>query len=208
MPLRIISKARKMIINKFGLILQRLTEEDIELVRRNRNSKFICDRMLIQKEITKEEQADWFCSINNNYNYYFLIIYKSKKIGLINGKDINYDDRTVESGIFIWEEDFRNTHIPILASLIMLDLAFFLFDLTTVYGTVRKDNLNALAYNQKLGYKEANRGDEKIKMFLTKANYTNNSKLLRNKIERIYRDKNILSWKDITIKKTIASPNV
>ena len=58
-----------MIIRKYGISLERLTEEDIELVRQHRNSEFIRKRMFYQKMITEEEQKKWFQSINNDFNY-------------------------------------------------------------------------------------------------------------------------------------------
>lgn len=45
-----------MIIKKYGITLERLTEADIELVRQHRNSELIRRRMFYQKQITEEEQ--------------------------------------------------------------------------------------------------------------------------------------------------------
>ncbi len=71
-----------MIIKKYGITLERLTEADIELVRQHRNSELIRRRMFYQNQITEEEQKKWFAKINNDLNYYFLILHKGKKIGL------------------------------------------------------------------------------------------------------------------------------
>jgi len=66
-------------LSKYGVKLHRLREEDIELVRTWRNSPLIRQYMEFRDEITPEMQKEWFLSINNNENYYFIIEYQQKK---------------------------------------------------------------------------------------------------------------------------------
>ena len=85
-------------IEQYGIILKRLEFEDIELVRRWRNHPKIRKRMSFKKHISKEMQKAWFDSINNKYNYYFLIEYQGRYIGVIDNKKINEEDFTAEGG--------------------------------------------------------------------------------------------------------------
>lgn len=80
-----------MIITKKNIHFYRLKEEDIELVRHWRNHPSIQKHMVYRERITAEMQKEWFKTIDNNLNLYFIIEYKGKKIGLINGKDIDWE---------------------------------------------------------------------------------------------------------------------
>ena len=90
-----------MIIEKYGIKLIRLKQEDIELVRLKRNSLDINELMHDRVIISFEMQYKWFQSINNIYNNYFIIIYNNEKIGLVNGKNSDYEKRQSEGGMFI-----------------------------------------------------------------------------------------------------------
>src|ERR1017187_6924180 len=108
-----------MIIRKYGLLLRRLTEEDIEMVRVHRNSQKIAKNMFYQDTITQEMQTQWFVSINNPSNYFFIIEHNGKKVGLISGKAINFEERTLETGIMLWDDACLNTLVPASASLLL-----------------------------------------------------------------------------------------
>ena len=111
-------------IRKYGITLIRLKEEHLELVRKWRNNPEIQQHMEYQEYITPEMQKNWFSSINNIYNSYYIIEYEKKYIGLINEKNIDYENKTAEAGLFIWDKNYLNTHIPLLASLSMLEIGF------------------------------------------------------------------------------------
>jgi RimJ/RimL family protein N-acetyltransferase len=141
-----------MIISKYNIRFIRLQEEDIELVRQWRNHPSITKYMVYREHITSKMQKDWFESINNNLNLYFIIEYKGKKIGLINGKDINWEDKTMETGIFIWNKYYRKTHIPTLCTMIFAELGVAVWDLKP-RATILRSNDRALKYNKMLGFK-------------------------------------------------------
>lgn len=142
-----------MIIQGFGISLERLKENDLELVREKRNSQLVSQFMEYRENITPEMQKSWFDSINNIHNLYYIIIYNNKKIGLVNGAKIDWKkNETHSGGIFIWEEDLWQTIIPLLANLIMIDISLFL-GLKNSYVKILKDNKKAIQYNTSLGYK-------------------------------------------------------
>ena len=142
-----------MIVKQYGLVYSRVTEADIELIRYWRNKPFIRQTMQYQEYITADMQKEWFKKINNKYNYYFLIEYEGKKIGLINCKDTDMN-RVAEGGIFLWETSYWNTPVPALASLTMLEAIFEEFQSGhTSIVTVLKNNTKAIKFNQYLGYR-------------------------------------------------------
>jgi len=154
-----------MIISKYSIRFIRLREEDIELVRKWRNHESIRKYMVYREHITPGMQKKWFLSVNNNNNLYFIIEYKGKKIGLINGKDINWDKKTMETGIFIWNKYYRKTHIPTLCTLIFAELGVAIWDIKP-RATILKSNTTALKYNKMLGFRviEDDPGKEYVKL--------------------------------------------
>jgi hypothetical protein len=76
-------------IEQYGVKLRRLQIEDIELVRFWRNQEHVVKNMEFKRQITSEEQLIWFNSINNIANYYFMIEFEGKDIGVINVKNVD-----------------------------------------------------------------------------------------------------------------------
>lgn len=142
-----------MIIKKYGIILQRLSEEDIELVRYWRNQPEIRQKMAYRGHITSEMQQQWFDGVNTKYNYYFVIIYEGRKIGLINTKNVNMQDKYGEGGIFIWEQELWNTYVPSLASLALLEFTFKVLEFSNKsFIQILHSNSAAIKYNKAIGY--------------------------------------------------------
>ncbi len=158
-----------LIIKKYGIQLHRLAQSDIELVRQWRNDPEVQQYMLFREEISPSMQQKWFNSINNSLNYYFVIVYKNKKIGLINCKNTDMEKRTAEGGIFIWEKQYRHTYVPTLASLCLLEFTFELtqFGRSSYIHTLR-ENKRAIQYNKMLGYElcpgEANKTNQRYEL--------------------------------------------
>ncbi len=169
-----------MIISKGQFIFRRLTHGDIELVRKWRNSPEINQFMEYREYITPEMQEKWFNSVNNKYNLYFIIEYKGDKIGLINGKDINWDESSMETGIFIWDTRYLNTPIPLLAVLIFGELGIMTFELKA-YAHILKTNERAIRYNTLMGFKlcEGQENLDNQLYVMTKESYSKKARLLR-----------------------------
>lgn len=163
-----------MIVEQYGLTYTRVKEEDIELIRYWRNQAFIRDVMQFREYITEEMQKSWFKSINNKYNYYFLIVADGSKVGMIHYKDPAPGTDTAEGGILIWDQHYWGTPIPVLASLTLLECMYEVLgleDKSTV--TVAKNNRRALSFNKMLGY-EINpdyKNEHFYKLVLSKKRY-------------------------------------
>lgn len=186
-------------VEKYGITLRRLTEDDIELLRFHRNSDFIRSKMFYQKIISAEEQKKWFASINNDWNYYYLIDYKGKTVGMVHGTIESYEDRNARGGILIWDETALNSPLPVIASVCVNDLTFFIMGMKVTTAEVRNDNKIAIAYNFSLGYTilEEIEKEGKIIMELTQENYILSAKKIRDMVKKISKDPVELSWDDI-----------
>jgi UDP-4-amino-4,6-dideoxy-N-acetyl-beta-L-altrosamine N-acetyltransferase len=184
-----------MIVRKYGITLRRLKEEDIELVRKKRNSALIQNTMYYREEISPEMQKKWFDSINNKNNGYFIIEYEGKKIGLIHGKNLDFEKRTCEGGIFIWDTEYIGGFIPSLASVIMNDWTFYMINFNATYAKIMLDNSTAISYNRLMGYEpcEPQNDDKGVQwMILTKAGYERHMKVLRKAIKDVTGDGEVL----------------
>lgn len=184
-----------MIIKKYGLELHRLTEEDIELVRQARNRNDIRLHMMDQQIITPAQQAHWFKSINNGNNFYFVIHYNNKKIGLINSKNVDWLNKTDEGGIFIWDKDYIGAGVSAKASIIILQLSFLIIGLEKNIITINPNNTSALHYNKALGYEVYN---HKNKMVITKASFLKRLNRLLNIAAPKNKTNKQLSFSDIS----------
>ncbi len=141
-----------MIISKYGVKLIRLRQEDLEFVRQKRNSEEIRRFMEFREEISPEMQQQWFDHINTFENFYYIIEYQGRKIGLLNDKNMDWKAGTSESGLFLWDEEYINTIVPVLASLCLLELGFYYLGWKTSYIRVLRDNPKAIEYVSSLGY--------------------------------------------------------
>jgi UDP-4-amino-4,6-dideoxy-N-acetyl-beta-L-altrosamine N-acetyltransferase len=139
-------------LSKYGIILNRLRIDDIELVRHWRNSPQITQFMEYREYITPEMQQQWFESVDNFENFYFIIEYQGKKIGLINSSKIEWDTVSSEGGIFLWDEDYYETFVPVWASLCLLESTYFVMGAGRSVIKTLRDNERAKKLNLHLGY--------------------------------------------------------
>jgi len=137
---------------KYGIILERLKEADIELVRQWRNSDPVRLNMEYRDIISPEQQHGWFRSIDNLQNNYLMIHYKGEKIGLLNDKNIDWNARTSESGLFLGKPEYYATFIPYLVSVAGIETTFYYLDWNRQFAHILKSNQNAIKYNLQLGY--------------------------------------------------------
>ena len=157
-----------MIITGYGIVLRRLTLEDIEQVRHWRNDPEINRWMIYQDSITSKQQREWFETINNPFNYYFIIEVQQKTIGLIYAKDLDPLTLEGEGGVFIGERNYRETDIPARASILWIRFCFDCLSVKKSRIRVKKENSIALAFNVLLGYQMVMQSDTTYTMELTK----------------------------------------
>ncbi|MEI6683979.1 MAG: GNAT family N-acetyltransferase [Bacteroidota bacterium] len=138
---------------KYGIILERLREEDIELVRQWRNSDPVRLNMNYREIITPSQQLEWFNSVDNARFNYMVIHYRGEKIGLLNDKNVDWETRTSESGIFLGRTEFYSTFVPYLVSVAGIESTFCLLGWKKQYAHILRTNTNAIRFNLELGYR-------------------------------------------------------
>ncbi len=152
------------------------------MVRTWRNDPKISRFMFYKGEITKTMQREWFSSIDNEQNFFFLIQKNGNYVGLINISSIDWENKTAYTGLFVYDDNFLNSDVPVMASLAMLDVFFLLFNMQTVYAKVKGNNKTAHNYNSSLGFSKTKKIEFGFgyEYLLQKAIYLLETKKLRN----------------------------
>ncbi len=164
-------------IRKYGLRLQRLNRDHIEMVRVWRNSEYVKSFMFFKEHITIEMQKRWFESISEDRDYYFIIYEDEYPVGLTEIKNIK--NSTGNLGIFIADEEtLKNS--PMLSYRAIFSIIDFAFDelkLETLEATITTDNLRAVRFNESFGFKIIDK--DKSLYLLTKESYRRESKKIK-----------------------------
>lgn len=136
----------------YGVTLRRLTHDKIEMLRQWRNDPKIQQYMIYREYITPEMQEKWFEKINNDNNFYFIIEYEGREVGMINIKDVDYEKKTGEPGMFLYDDNLWNSDVGMRASFCFGDFVWDTLGLESLYIHVVASNKRALHYNLLLGY--------------------------------------------------------
>jgi RimJ/RimL family protein N-acetyltransferase len=129
-----------------------MKEKDIELVRQWRNDPVVSNNYEYREHITPEMQSKWFLTVNNINNLYTIIEYEGEKIGVINLKNIDWETRTCEGGIFLPDPKFHQTYIPAVISFITTEIIFIIFDWNIASAHVLRENKSVQQFVKMLGY--------------------------------------------------------
>ncbi len=169
-----------MIIAKYGITLERLSLDDLELVRNWRNADHVRLNMKFQHLISTEMQLNWFSNLDINCNYYFIIKDKAKKIGIVNLKEIDWLLNEAEAGIFIGELDYLNTVFPMLATICIMEFAFDELKINTLKAKIASNNVKVILFNESIGYKKCEEQND-----INFHYYSTNSDLFKSAIKNI-----------------------
>jgi UDP-4-amino-4,6-dideoxy-N-acetyl-beta-L-altrosamine N-acetyltransferase len=140
------------LLEGYGITLQKLTEDKIELVRLWRNDPKISQYLVSRITITPEMQQSWFLKNNNDKNYYYIIVFRQREIGLIFVKDICLETQIGEGGVFIYDDSCLNTDIAYRAHLLLFDYLFDNSIIKEITSHVLVDNRRAIRFTSHLGF--------------------------------------------------------
>ena len=177
-----------MIISRYGINLVRVQKEHIEMIRVWRNDPKIRDHMFFKSEITSEMQKKWFNSVNNDENFYFMVCPAEQPIGLISISSIDYEHNKAFAGLFIYDDNYLGTDVPVRSSLCLLDIFFTYTPIATLYAKVRDSNIVADQYNTSLGFERIKKIElgQGYEYGLEKDQYFKKAKSLRMAAMKIY----------------------
>lgn len=132
--------------------LSPLSLADIELLRCWRNRDDIVRYMEYQKQITAQEQLDWFERLDSKIEHYFIIKWQEQSVGMAHVNKVDEDSQSAQVGLFMGEPEFAGTGIALKASLSLLEFAFGSLGLKKVWAKVHQSNHVAYEYNGQLGF--------------------------------------------------------
>jgi hypothetical protein len=170
-------------ICKYGITLNRLRKTDLEFIREKRNAKEALSHEESPVEITTEMQLEWFESVDNFENFYYIIEYNGAKIGMLNNKKVDWKACTSESSMFLWDETLVDTFIPSLAALCLIEIGFYYLKWNVCYIRIPIDNVKAVDNALSLGY-ELTKGKENVENHL----YYLTRELFETKAKKILQD--------------------
>lgn len=165
-------------LERYGVVLRQIGPDDIEQVRLWRNDPEVARYMAFRDHITPEMQQRWYEGVTRRGDLYFIIQRDDKDIGVSNLKDIDLSKKDAEAGIFIVNQDMRNSLVPYLVNFCLFDFAFDDLGLQLTWAHILDDNIRAIRFNKSLGFqatKELQDGTSNRKYFLEKSMYFNSS---------------------------------
>jgi RimJ/RimL family protein N-acetyltransferase len=142
-----------MILKFSSITLRKIELSDIEMLRQWRNDEKIAQFMFFNEQISRQMQLDWFNSLAPS-DFYFIIEYQDKALGLINLVCEDADAQTAFAGLFIYDDSYWGTQAPVLASICLLQFAFEERKLKEVFAKVQESNSAAKSYNKALGFED------------------------------------------------------
>jgi RimJ/RimL family protein N-acetyltransferase len=180
-------------LEKYGVVLEKMTHDDIEMVRRWRTSPEISQFMVYREPITPEMQEKWFASLDPERDLHFIIRYRGVPCGLSDMKRIDRAEKTCVGGIFMTPE-YWNTDVPLRATFCASDFSFFEYGLEATLSTVLKANKRAVRFNLSMGYHILNPSDETAltyEMRLDKVDYDHATRRLRDYLAKVSAKENL-----------------
>lgn len=132
--------------------LSLITEADLELMREWRNADHVNRQMEFRAMIDADSQQRWFKELDKKTNFYLRLDVNEVPIGILHLKNINWDNKVAEAGIFVGDEKHLGTMSPMFAVVILMKLAFDVFQLNHLIAKIADANVNAIQFNKSLGY--------------------------------------------------------
>ena len=172
------------VIAAYGVELRPILEENLEQLRIWRNSPDVARQMVNQDNISKEQQQNWFHSIQQRQDQiHYSLFYRHQLIGAANLKTLDtgnlMEAKNLEPGIYIGDERYRSNILAFAPSLALLDYCFDTLKVTNLCAKVKEANQAALSYNYKLGYAAVDTKESFVHIQLTKTAYQEATKQIK-----------------------------
>ena len=132
-----------------------ITYDDTEDIIRWRNCDYVRSRFIDQRLFTKEGHEEWLKTmVETGKVAQFIILLDDKAVGSVYLRDIEYEEKSAEYGIFIGEENARGKHVGTKAAKLILRYAFDELKLEKIFLRVYKDNLGAIKSYENAGFRQ------------------------------------------------------
>lgn len=130
-----------------------ITYDDTENIIRWRNSDGVRKRFIYQGLFTKESHENWMKTmVETGKVVQFIIVCDGKDVGSVYLRDIDYDKKEAEYGIFIGEEDLRGCGVGTKSAELITEYAFEEMKLDRLFLRVHANNERAVRSYEKAGF--------------------------------------------------------
>jgi hypothetical protein len=126
-------------------------------------------------------------------------------VGLISLSSIDYEHNKAFAGLFIYDDNYLGTDVPVRSSLCLLDVFFAHTAIDTLYAKVRDSNIVADQYNTSLGFERIKKIElgQGYEYGLEKENYFKKANTLRQAAIRIYGSKTTITFGNDLLEATL-----
>lgn len=139
-----------------NVCIREMTEQDTQNIIKWRNAPSVVENFIFRTPLTEEAHLNWY----NNYvktgkvaQFIIVDAETNTDVGSVYLRDIDYDNKKCEYGIFIGDESCRGKGIGSAAAKLILDYAFNTLKLNRVFLRVFADNIGAIKSYEKAGFK-------------------------------------------------------
>lgn len=135
------------------LYIRSITLDDTDDIVRWRNSSEVKRNLFSQSILTADQHKNYFKNnIETGKCHQFIIVAEGLSIGTVFLKNIDYESKTAEFGIFIGESVGRGRGYASFVTRMILDYGFSNLSLEKIVLSVFADNIPAIKAYQKAGF--------------------------------------------------------
>jgi len=146
--------------SRFGVTLERLAPERLELVRTWRNSSWVRPHMRVRARVEPSGQASWFERLDPRDDWYFVAQASASPFALFHVKAIDWSRSCGEAGGFVGDPRLIGRPEPAQATLALMDFAFLILRLSALEAQYRVDLEDIMRFNSQLGYRVIRHEDD------------------------------------------------
>lgn len=130
-----------------------ITYGDTDDIIKWRNSDYVRSHFIDQRLFTKESHEYWLRNmVETGKVAQFIILLDKIPVGSVYLRDIDYDKKSAEYGIFIGEESARGKGVGTKSAELIIKYAFDELHLEKIFLRVHKDNIGAVKSYEKAGF--------------------------------------------------------
>ena len=133
--------------------LRELSLNDTENIVRWRNQDFVLENFIDKRLITKESHINYYHSrIETGLVKQFIIVCDDIDVGTTFLRDIDYQKKDAEFGIFIGEKDYLSKGVGSKAAKLIIEFGFEKLQLDKIFLRVLTNNTRAQKSYEKVGF--------------------------------------------------------
>ncbi|GEA11659.1 GNAT family N-acetyltransferase [Alteromonas sp. KUL49] len=175
-------------VSGYQIVLVPVQEHHLDLLRTWRNSDFVRQQMVNTQLINEAQQGAWFTKLKTDSSQqHWVVYYKDTPIGATN---IRTSDNTPVSeaeelapGLYIGEPKYQGNIIAFAPTLALYDYCFDYLKINALRAEVKQDNIAAMNYNKKLGYREVDRKDM-VTLMVDRESYRADTTMIKRFLSR------------------------